>query len=259
MVKKFLFLAGLPRSGSTLLATILSENPHIYSGGSSPVAELMWRMQETCLTTASEQLIAGGNQNDVMEKVCGRIPHIYYDTVAKPVVLDKCRAWCSRENISMINRYITKNPKIICMVRPVDEVAKSFVKIRRANNWSGDLYEDLLDIYSSAIMGSYLATLEAKTLSAESVLFVSYDSLVQRTKRTISEVYSFIDVEPHNHNLKKVSQTTTKENDISYGLLGLHDVREEISIQPNQETLPHELQKACDRMTDTLFENLRVL
>ena len=39
--KNFYFMAGLPRSGSTLLSSILNQNPRFYSGPSSPVVATM--------------------------------------------------------------------------------------------------------------------------------------------------------------------------------------------------------------------------
>ena len=39
--KQFYFMAGLPRSGSTMLSAILNQNSKIYSGPSSPILGLM--------------------------------------------------------------------------------------------------------------------------------------------------------------------------------------------------------------------------
>ena len=41
MNKKYYFMGGLPRSGSTLLSSILNQNPRFYSGPSSPVLGAM--------------------------------------------------------------------------------------------------------------------------------------------------------------------------------------------------------------------------
>ena len=41
MNKTFYFISGLPRSGSTLLSSILNQNPRFYSGPSSPVVSTM--------------------------------------------------------------------------------------------------------------------------------------------------------------------------------------------------------------------------
>ena len=58
MKKQFVFLSGLPRTGSTLLSAILSQNPKIYSEGNSAVCQLMYDMQQSCIHKAKEQLIA---------------------------------------------------------------------------------------------------------------------------------------------------------------------------------------------------------
>jgi hypothetical protein len=41
-MKKYYFLSGMQRSGNTLLSTILSQNPKIYSSKLSPMAQYMW-------------------------------------------------------------------------------------------------------------------------------------------------------------------------------------------------------------------------
>ncbi|HEY3520824.1 MAG TPA: sulfotransferase, partial [Rhodanobacteraceae bacterium] len=39
--RTFHFISGLPRSGSTLLAAILRQNPRFHAGMTSPVADIM--------------------------------------------------------------------------------------------------------------------------------------------------------------------------------------------------------------------------
>ena len=46
MNKTFYFMAGLPRSGSTLLSSILNQNPRFYSGPSSPVLGAMFAVEQ---------------------------------------------------------------------------------------------------------------------------------------------------------------------------------------------------------------------
>ena len=50
MTKKYYFMSGLPRSGSTLLSTLLNQNPEIYSGPSSPVLGIMVGVHENFLS-----------------------------------------------------------------------------------------------------------------------------------------------------------------------------------------------------------------
>ena len=61
---KFVALSGLPRSGSTLLSSILSQNINIHAEGNSAICQLMWDAQCSVLGTANQQLIAS-NKIDV--------------------------------------------------------------------------------------------------------------------------------------------------------------------------------------------------
>ncbi len=40
--KNFYFISGLPRTGSTLLSSILYQNPLIHTEGNSALCQLMW-------------------------------------------------------------------------------------------------------------------------------------------------------------------------------------------------------------------------
>jgi sulfotransferase len=46
MVKTYHFMAGLPRSGSTLLKSLIDQNPNIHTEPVSPVMELMYHTEE---------------------------------------------------------------------------------------------------------------------------------------------------------------------------------------------------------------------
>ena len=83
-------LSGLPRTGSTLLSAILSQNPEIHAEGNSAVCQLMWDMQGSIYGTANQQLIASDRLNTGIE-IIKNIPNIYYKDVTASTVIDKCR------------------------------------------------------------------------------------------------------------------------------------------------------------------------
>jgi sulfotransferase len=119
--KQYYFLSGLPRSGSTLLSSLLSQNDDIYAGGNSPVCQLMWDMQVSVNTTSSQQILAN-NKLDIANNLISNIPNLYYKDVNQNIIVDKCRSWTLNENINIIKNFITKKPKIIILIRPIDEI-----------------------------------------------------------------------------------------------------------------------------------------
>ena len=60
MQKVVHFISGLPRSGSTLLAAILRQNPRFHAGMSSPVASLFMALQPPSV----EQYLAHCKQSE---------------------------------------------------------------------------------------------------------------------------------------------------------------------------------------------------
>jgi hypothetical protein len=76
-MKQFVCLSGLPRSGSTLLSAILSQNPKIHAEGNYAVCQFMWDIQYSYLTKAKEQMIANNRLLTVYD-LDSSVPDIYY-------------------------------------------------------------------------------------------------------------------------------------------------------------------------------------
>jgi len=66
---QFVCLSGLPRSGSTLLSAILSQNPLIHAEGNSAVCQIMWDTHTSCFTKANEQLRANNREQTIFDLV----------------------------------------------------------------------------------------------------------------------------------------------------------------------------------------------
>ena len=101
MKKSYYFLSGLPRTGSTLLSSLLSQNDKIYAGGNSPVCQLMWDMQVSVNTTSREQILAN-NKLNIANNMISNIPNLYYEDVKQGIIVDKCRSWTISENVNII-------------------------------------------------------------------------------------------------------------------------------------------------------------
>lgn len=222
----FVALSGLPRSGSTLLSSILSQNPEVHAEGNSAVCQLMWDMQVSCQTTAAEQL-AATDRWDTQDALIAAIPAIYYRDVTSTHIVDKCRSWTLPANMDMLRRYICNQPKVIVLTRPIDEIVTSFVNLRRRNGWTSDLEAGLLDDGSEPIMRSLAGVESAKASGSDEFLFVEYADLVDSTPDVLDAIYGFCGWEPFPHDLDRI-ENRHPENDAVYGLIGMHDVRPSI-------------------------------
>ena len=90
MPTQFNFISGLPRSGTTLLSTILNQNPKFQASISGPLA----RFARAIIQESSAQ---GGYRLQCPEPTRKKIIHgifdNYYHDTSKEVVFDTNRGW----------------------------------------------------------------------------------------------------------------------------------------------------------------------
>lgn len=255
-IKQFVFMAGLPRSGSTLLSAILSQNPLIYSEGNSALSQFMWDAQETANGRAAEMLAANRRQASTPHDIISALPHLYYKDVDRPIVIDKCRTWTLPGNMDLIRKHITASPKVVVLIRPVDEIVRSFVTLRLRNGWTGDLYADLLTEGDDPICRPLLATKIAQFSGSPEFLFIEYKDLTTNTTEVLASIYGFCGWEPFEHDLENI-ENVNHEDDAVYGLDGMHDVRKTISPSANLLPLPDNVQRECDRLTEMIYPKMQ--
>lgn len=223
----FVCLSGLPRTGSTLLSSLLSQNPEIYSEGQSAVCQLMWDMQVSFETELCVYALSANRRTNTQEDLIRAIPAIYYKDVKASHIVDKSRSWTIPANVDMLRRYVTNDPKIIVMVRPVEEIVRSFVDLRKANNYEGNLEEDLWIPNTEPLTRPLLGVEYAKENNNGEYIFVEYDELVEDTKGTLQRIYEFCGWEPFDHWFTNIINPYP-EDDKVWKLHGIHDVRPEI-------------------------------
>lgn len=240
MMNNIYFLSGLPRTGSTLLTSILSQNPKIHTDSNSPLCQLMWDMKVS--TENTEQMF---NKKQEADNLISSIPKTFYEDI-EVSILDKCRSWTIPENLDLINNYITSSPKIIVMVRPIIDIVKSFVYIRTLNGWKNP-EEGLLDQGSEPIMRSLYGVNYATKNNNGEFIFIQYDDLIEYPSETINKIYEFCEWEKFNHSFTKIKNKNI-ENDSMLKMIGLHDIRSELSRR-----------KINIKLSDDLYEKALML
>ena len=254
---QFVCLSGLPRTGSTLLSALLSQNPLIHAEGNSAVCQFMWDMHQSGYMHAGEQLKAN-NREQTIGDLIAMIPSVYYKNIAptKQIIVDKCRSWTIQPNVILLERYINPQPKIIVLERSVTEIIKSFGKLYRKNNMSEEavytLLRKMLLPNSEPIMRSIAGINWAKKNNqAHTFLFVHYNDLLAKPTETLARIYAFGGWSMFTHNFQKIINQHP-ENDAVYKLHGFHDVRPVMAKEENTLVLPSDILEKC-RQIDKLM------
>ena len=112
MQSRLHFISGLPRSGSTLLAALLRQNPRFSSGMSSPVYNLFRTMlSETSQRNEGAVFV----DNDIRKRLLTTIFDAYYHEVApETAIFDTHRGWTTKLP-ALVELF--PDAKMICCVR----------------------------------------------------------------------------------------------------------------------------------------------
>jgi sulfotransferase len=227
------FLSGLPRTGSTLLTSILSQNPEIHTQGNSALCQLLWDTQVSCWNTQQMK-----HSTDVPDRLLGAIPELFYQGTTGHII-DKCRSWTLPANLELINKYITKSPKIIVMMRPIVDIVRSFVFIRTMNGWQNP-EQGLLDEGSEPIMRSLDGIKHAKSIDSGQFAYYWYDDLVNNPESVINSIYEFCKWDKFDHQYDNIKNLTPERDDL-LNLIGLHDIRPKLGRREIDIKLSDEL------------------
>ena len=257
MNHSFYFMAGLPRAGSTLLKSIINQNPNIYTQPVTPVMELMYHTEQYFLT--SEQYIGYPNPEGAY-KLISNIIENYYFKVEKPIIIDHNRAWSN--NIERLKTYITPNPKIICPVRDISEILTSFITmIHRNSDEVSFIDQTLIDkgftvdddnrcqylmsddgIVEQALWAQSQAFIRNET---DHLLMVEYDDIVNTPQETMDRIYNFLEIDGYKHDFNNV-KNNHRESEKQWNLKDMHHVRnkvQKISKKPEDVLSPFILNK----------------
>ena len=265
--KNYCFMAGLPRAGSTLLSSILNQNPRVYSGPSSPVLSTMYVIENHLL---QDELFHGYPKPEQGHAIISNIINQFYDDVKKPVVVDKNRAWVAR--VPYIEQYIGQKAKIICPVRDIDEILTSMITMIRRNPYKEGqprinfIDEQLVKLNipinddnrceyiagPDGILGQSLnAIMEGLNQGfGNRFHFVEYNDLVNKPKETMNKLYEFIGEEPFEHQFTNL-KNQNREGDVNtYGLSDMHEVRPTLksTSKDPKKVLSKEILERCEGM-----------
>lgn len=252
--KTFYFMAGLPRSGSTLLSTLLNQNPRFYSGPSSPVVPTMLTLENSF---SNDELFLGYPKIEVAKNIIASILPQYYSDIDKPVIFDKNRSWVNR--MQYIPGYFDITPKVICPVRDIVEILTSFIMMCRRNPYTNQTKINFIDemliksniplsddnrceflASSNGILGqSYNGLKDAIMDGYDHCLhFVEYKDLVNNPQETLNKIYTFLDEEPFEHTFDNLTNIHRENDQQIYGLADMHEVRPVVkSTAPNPEEI----------------------
>jgi hypothetical protein len=234
-VKKIYFLSGLPRSGSTVLAAILSQNPKIHTTSTSNLLDtLVGTLRAWVDSLATRAQSDQKKEEEKIQHVLNNICKTQYDDIDKPIILDKARGWADDTNMRTMSKVLGHKPKIIATVRNVEDCAASFVRVAKPKDLDHFLLKDDLIKH---LKESYQTFEKGYSFAPECFLIVDYDDLMNDPQKELKRVHEFLELPEYEYDLNAIDGTNLQEKDEEvWEVKGLHDVKPKLGYQHKEDS-----------------------
>jgi hypothetical protein len=244
MNKTLHFLSGIPRSGSTVLAAILNQNPATHV---STTSGLVHALDGLANTWHSAGLL---NENDpdrtkLAQSMRGLIDS-YYEEIPKPIIIDKGRGWPIPTIMQAMSQVLQHKPKIIATVRSIPDCMSSFVRVAKPENLDEFMATGQL---ADHLRAAYISLQEGYQFAPECFLIVEYDDLLADPQAQLNRIHEFLELPDFDYDLSNIDGTPVKEDDENlHGYAGMHDIKPKLERQHTtdpKDILQHHYSSFC--------------
>jgi sulfotransferase len=236
--RKLFFLVALPRSGNTLLASILNQNPDIAATANSMTLEIMkdlFLLKET-------DVFKNYPDHKSLDNVLNTVFDNYYKDWPQRIIVDRGPV-TTPGNFNLMQKHFGNRFKVIVLVRDLIDVLASFVKwfenepTAYPNKFGKKNIEEKLWMLMNkdGSIAKELIAIQNAFNYKELCHFIKYDDLVKNPQQTITNLYQFLDEPLYQHqfsNLKQFQLNGIGYDDKELGN-NLHMIRTEVGKEDN--------------------------
>lgn len=252
MRHRYVFVAGLPRSGSTLLMNILGQNSEFYVTPTSGILDILVTIRNHWNQNILFKLIPWDESEKTLVQVLRHAMEGYFAHIDKRVCFDKSRGWLEFLELASVLSGARESVRAIVTVRDLRDVCASFEKLYRSTAATGQIPQEQgdhtlkmktalgrLEVFidnGQPVGRSFNAIRDAVTRGwRKNILFVEYEALTRNPESVMQGVYMFLDEKPFKHDFENVAQLTI-EDDSLHGFKDLHRIR--ARVRPQQPQWP---------------------
>jgi len=178
------FLTGMPRSGNTILSSVLNQNPNVKISPHSLLPVLI----DSVINMKKHERFINFPDFKGLDNIVDNIFENYYAHYNCENIIDRA-SWGHYWKI--IDRLPIKGKKYIILYRPILEILASFVKIHKP--------EDVHYYCDELMMKDTLVTENLNSIrnilkSKKEYLLITYDDLIKDFSKTIQKICGYINI-----------------------------------------------------------------
>ena len=215
--KKLFFLVAMPRSGNTLFASIMNQNPAIAATPNSITLEIM---KDLFLLKKTDVFLNYPDHNS-LDNVLDSVYDTYYKNWIQRIIIDRVPVMTTG-NFSLMQKHFKRPFKCIVLLRDLMDVLASYMQWYTKNldafpnrfNCKNDEEKLSYVMYKDGAVAMGLEAIKNAYNYPDICHFVKYDDMVTQPEQEFKKIYKFIDEPYFYHTFNNVDQVHV--NGLSY-------------------------------------------
>ena len=236
--KKLFFLVAMPRSGNTLFASIMNQNPAIAATPNSITLEII----KDLFLLKQTDVFLNYPDHKSLDNVLDVVYDTYYKDWPQRIIIERGPVMTTG-NFSLMQKHFKRPFKCIVLLRDLMDVLASYMQWYTKNldafpnrfNCKNDEEKLSMIMNKKGAVAKDLEAIKNAYNYPELCYFVKYDDLVAHPEQEFRKIYQFIDEPYFNHtfeNLQQVEVNGMKYDDTIVGK-NMHNIRSVVRKVPN--------------------------
>ena len=215
--KQLLFLVAQPRSGNTLFASIMNQNPEIAATPNSITLEIM---KDLHLLKQTDVFLNYPDYKS-LDNVLDFVFDVYYKDWPQRIIIDRGPVM-TINNFQLMQKHFKRPFKCIVLLRDLMDVLASYMQWYTENldafpnryNLKNDEEKLMMIMNKNGAVAKELEAIKNSYNYKDMCHYVKYDDMVTNPEQEFKKIYNFIGEPYFNHRFNNVDQVSV--NGLSY-------------------------------------------
>ena len=215
--KKLFFLVAMPRSGNTLFASVMNQNPEIAATANSITLEIM----KDLFLLKKTDVFQNFPDHKSLDNVLNVVYDNYYKDWPQRLIIDRGPVM-TPPNLNLMQKHFKRPFKCIVLLRDLMDVLASYMQWYTENhdafpnkyNHKNDEEKLLALMNKDGAIAKELEAIRNSYNYPGMCHYVKYDDIVTNPEKEFKKIYEFIDEPYFNHRFDNLDQVSV--NGLSY-------------------------------------------
>ena len=236
--KQLFFLVAQPRSGNTLFASIMNQNPEIACTPNSITLEIM----KDLFLLKQTDVFQNYPDHRSLDNVLDVVYDTYYKDWPQPIIIDRGPVM-TKGNFALMQKHYRRPFKCIVLLRDLMDVLASYMQWYTENpdafvnrfNLQTDEEKLGMIMNKDGAVAKDLEAIKNAFNYPDICHFVKYDDLVAQPEQEIRKVYQFMELPYFNHKFEDLQQVEVNGMKYDDTIVGknMHNIRSVVKKVPN--------------------------